>query len=147
MTKRAQFIAVIIDLLRTWYRYGGRDPGTGLDCMGLVIYALKKVGGPDLADWWTDRAWNEWPAVEEKDLLPGDLVFYGGDPNNPKDVSHVGVHIADGVVVTASGGGQTTTSISIAMKQGARVKVKDRLRYRNPDDLRGFRRIPFLQGA
>lgn len=143
--RRAKFLAAVIEQMRTWYRWGGREPQTGLDCWGLVAHALRASGGPDLTKWWTDVAWKQLvPVTTEGELLPGDLVFYGGDPADPADVSHVVVHIGEGVVVGANGGGSAIQSTTDAAKAGARVKVKDSIQYEGSQRLRGFRRIPYL---
>lgn len=42
--RRAAFAAAAESFLGTPFRFRGRDPRTGLDCVGLAIAALQKIG-------------------------------------------------------------------------------------------------------
>ena len=141
---RWRYLQKAISLTGTPYLWGGRARD-GVDCFGLVAVALYEAsdGFADIRKgWWTDRAWNELPDAAVP--LPGDLVFYGGEG---KDVSHVMVllypkHTAwcpTGLVLGASGGDSTTTSLERAMEQGAVVTVKPSIHYRS--GFRGFRSV------
>ena len=74
--------------LGTPYQWGGDEPG-GFDCSGLAqaAYASAGIQLPRTAQEQYD-AGPPVPAGEQ--LQPGDLVFFGTDPNN---VSHVGILI------------------------------------------------------
>ena len=73
------------------YVYGGRTP-QGFDCSGLVYYVYGKVGVslPRTAAAQYDRT----RRVAEKDLKPGDLVFF-------LDAGHVGIYVGDGWFIHA----------------------------------------------
>ena len=58
------------------YEYGSDNPKKGLDCSGLVAYAWKQVG-IDLP-LQSKRQWESSRDVEQKDALPGDVVWYPG---------------------------------------------------------------------
>lgn len=143
MNLRREFVAVVLEQMHVPYKWGGKLPALGLDCSGLVTHALWKAGGPDWRQTYnTDKLWNE--LVEPQMLRPGDICLYGG--TGPADVSHVMVWLMDpggaagGIIVGACGGDSTTTSQTIALRQGARVKVHRSHLYRK--DFRGFRSLP-----
>ena len=82
--------------LGTPYQWGGDEPG-GFDCSGLAqaAYASAGIQLPRTAQEQYD-AGPPVPAGEQ--LEPGDLVFFGTDPNN---VSHVGILINAAEMVDA----------------------------------------------
>lgn len=129
---RAEYVAECLALIDTWYRWGGKDPRSGLDCSGLVTYSLGYLGGPDVRSTHnTTMLWMVCPKTERP--RKGDLAEYDG---------HVAVLVEqrrDGlwVVVTAAGGGPDCTTKQIADKRGARVRVRKSHLYRA--DFRAFR--------
>lgn len=128
------FLQEALWLLGTPYIWGGKTPEPGLDCSGLVTYALWQAGGPDLRQTHgTERLLDELEPVPV--LTPGDLVCYR---------RHVVIHIASGLVIGANGGNATTATVAAARQRGARVKLERRWDYRA--DVLGFRRILFLVG-
>lgn len=140
-TPRARFLALCVEQMGAPYVWGSKGLVAGsirtFDCSGLVTWALLKVGGPDWRAFHnTDRLWAE--CVPTDTPRAGTLALYGpaGDPN------HVMVHLGEGVVLGASGGGSKTRSVGDAYAQGAAVKVKPHHTYR-PDFL-GWRELPFL---
>ena len=81
----------------TPYIWGGEDPGVGFDCSGLV-QAAYHVAGIDLPRT-AQTQYDTTPALPaDAALLPGDLVFFGGGPD---DVTHVGIVIGPGQMVDA----------------------------------------------
>jgi len=58
------------------YEYGSDNPKKGLDCSGLVAYAWQKVG--IALPLQSKRQWESARDVEQKDALPGDVVWYPG---------------------------------------------------------------------
>lgn len=73
----------------TPYVWGGETPGVGFDCSGLTwaAYRAAGVGLPRMAQAQFD-AGPRLPAGAEPQ--PGDLVFFGGGPD---DVTHVGLYL------------------------------------------------------
>lgn len=147
---------------RLGYRWGGRDPLTGLDCSGFVISALREVsdGRINLNDYWTDRLWAEVPRLqnwEEQPLRPGDLVFYwGATSKGPDDVSHVMVLLCEtklelvyaglppvrsGLLMGMPYGGSADVD-AVASKARSRTAKVMRWGYRTTD-IAGVCRLPF----
>jgi len=73
----------------TPYIWGGETPGVGFDCSGLVQAAYRAAGIslPRVAQDQYDAGPQLSPGAP---LEPGDLVFFGG---GPEDVSHVGIYV------------------------------------------------------
>lgn len=139
---RPRYLSALFDCWGVPYLWGGDDPDAddpekaGLDCSGLVTYAIWKGGGPDWRRTHTaQRLWDVFPETIAPKV--GDLAFYGLTPLN---ISHVMVWLG-GTVYGASGGNRDTVSVELAEKLGARVKLKASHLYR--PDWRGFCRIPF----
>ena len=81
----------------TPYIWGGETPGVGFDCSGLVQAAYRAAGIslPRVAQDQYDAGPQLPPGTP---LEPGDLVFFGGGPD---DVTHVGLVVSPGVMVDA----------------------------------------------
>lgn len=135
---RKEFLAAAFACEGVAYIWGGKS-ARGLDCSGLITWALKAAGGPDhRATHNSDRLYFDLPEAIEPQ--PGDLAFYGAK-GNP---SHVVICIGGphDQTIGANGGGSTTTTVAIADAQRACVKRKASPKYR-PDFL-GYRRNTFL---
>lgn len=142
---RAEFLEQALLLMRTPYIWGSRD-GAGVDCSGLVALALFRASAETIdlrRGWWTDKMWTDPSFRPTFTPKPGDLCFYGGQGD---DVTHVtillvppGPGVGRGMVLGACGGGKATTTILEASRSNAMVKPKRAIRYRNPDDFRGYR--------
>lgn len=78
-----------LGLLETGYRFGGKNPDSGLDCSGMVTYVFDKAAGLRLAGSAADIARKGRPVATDR-LRPGDLVFFN-TRNQP--YSHVGIYI------------------------------------------------------
>ena len=73
----------------TPYVWGGETPGIGFDCSGLV-QAAYRAAGINLPRTAQDQ-YDAGPRLPPGALLePGDLVFFGG---GPQDVTHVGIYV------------------------------------------------------
>ena len=82
----------------TRYILGGNKPGIGLDCSGLVRYALSIL---DVALPRTAQGQSKVGAAVPTDvaaLKPGDVLTFG----RGKRISHVGIYVGDGKMVHAS---------------------------------------------
>lgn len=81
--------------------------GFGFDCSGFAQWALFILGIVSSTTWGdmnaADLANACDPISNKKDLVIGDLVFYGGH-----HVSHVMVYCGNGMVIGATGGGSQT---------------------------------------
>jgi cell wall-associated NlpC family hydrolase len=87
----AEVVLSALGLVGVPYRYGGSDPASGLDCSGLVQYAVRAATGL-LLPRQTEAISRSGIAVDAAQLQPGDLVFFNtlGRP-----FSHVGVYLGD----------------------------------------------------
>jgi murein DD-endopeptidase / murein LD-carboxypeptidase len=91
----------LLEELDSWigtpYKYGGASK-TGTDCSGMVLSIYKKLYNID-----TKRSaydlWQQSSSVKKENLKYGDLVFF---KINYKQVSHVGIYIANGYFIHAS---------------------------------------------
>ena len=79
------------------YRYGGRDPNTGVDCSGFTRYVMQNAAGVSLNRSSSSQA-TQGRTVSAAEMQPGDLIFYG----NGSRVNHVAMYIGDGQIVHAS---------------------------------------------
>jgi cell wall-associated NlpC family hydrolase len=90
-------VAWALSQVGTPYVWGGESPGVGFDCSGLVqaAYLVAGLSLPRVAQAQYDAGP---PVAPGTTLEPGDLVFFGG---GARDVSHVGIVVAPGVMVDA----------------------------------------------
>ena len=82
----------------TRYKLGGTKPGIGLDCSGLVRYAMSML---DVVLPRTAQGQAKVGTEVPKDvaaLKPGDVLTFG----RGKRISHVGIYVGDGKMVHAS---------------------------------------------
>lgn len=86
-----------LGLVGVRYRYGGNQPESGLDCSGLVRWAYREVPGISLPRATRVMYGLELPRIEPAALAAGDLVFF----RIGRQVSHVGIYVADGRFVHA----------------------------------------------
>ena len=89
------------------YKYGGITPDSGFDCSGFVRYVFKEAANLTLPH--GARAMSQvGQNVSEKELKPGDLVFF----NTMKSVySHVGIYVGNNRFIHSPSAG---SSISVA---------------------------------
>ena len=76
------------------YVFGGTTPG-GFDCSGFTSYVYSRFGIYIGRDTWAQ--WRSGTPVSQRNLLPGDLVFF----NTYASVSHVGIYIGGGMMINA----------------------------------------------
>lgn len=92
-----------MDLMGIRYKRGGNTPENGLDCSGFVRYVFKDVIGTNLPRTAAEIS-KVGEHVEQKDLQPGDLVFYN---TLKRGFSHVGIYLGDNKFIhSPSAGGQ-----------------------------------------
>lgn len=143
MSLRGDFFREVLRALirRPGYKWGGRLLDA-MDCSGFVTMALF-VASERRIDWRlthnTDKLWTL-PKVEEKDLLPGDLILYWGESSKgPDDVSHVMVYVGEGQCVGMAWGGPSDVDPEASRASGKVPMVKN-IHYRA--DVAGFVRLP-----
>jgi cell wall-associated NlpC family hydrolase len=104
LTNRASDLAIhAMGMIGIRYKYGGDEPGTGLDCSGLVRYVFKEVWGKELPRT-AEEISHVGHKVDARDLQPGDLVFYN---TLRRSFSHVGIYLGDNKFIhSPSAGGK-----------------------------------------
>jgi len=126
LSEEGVLLAYALTLLGTPYRWGGDDSLAGYDCSGLVCELLQSVGRlPHRTDLTAQGLYDRFRYIAmslhggRPDV--GWLAFYGA---TSKAVTHVGMYIADGLIIEAGGGGSSTTSREAAEKQNAFVRIR-----------------------
>ncbi|QWI25643.1 CHAP domain-containing protein (plasmid) [Bacillus mycoides] len=84
------------------YVWAGDDPNTGFDCSGLVMWSYRKanINIPRTAQ----EQYKATQRVEEKDVQPGDLVFFVGTSDHAF-ISHVGIVVGNGQMYNSNSKG------------------------------------------
>lgn len=85
--ERAEVVSAALSQLGTPYRYGGNQPGRGLDCSGLTYFAHSTAGVKIPRTSREQRAGAR--PVKLRSLRPGDMVFFGASGM----VDHVGLMV------------------------------------------------------
>nr|WP_086015799.1 MULTISPECIES: bifunctional lytic transglycosylase/C40 family peptidase [Streptomyces] len=82
-----------------WGGNGTPEQGGRFDCSGLTKAAYKTVGIelPRVAN----DQWNAGPHPKRDELLPGDLVFFAYDLDDPRSIHHVGIYVGGGKMINA----------------------------------------------
>lgn len=82
-----------------WGGEGGKEDNGRFDCSGLTQAAYASVGItlPRVAN----DQWNAGPHPKRDELLPGDLVFFAHDLNDPRSIHHVGLYVGGGYMINA----------------------------------------------
>ncbi len=70
------------------YRRGGKTP-KGFDCSGFTSYVYRQFGISLNAS--SRSQYKQGTSIENDNLRPGDLVFFGGRGGSKKVVGHVGI--------------------------------------------------------
>lgn len=89
--KRQQVVKIAKKYLGVPYVWGSSSP-RGFDCSGLVKYVYAKIH--IYLPHYTYSIYRYGRYINRRDLLPGDLVFFGG-------LSHMGMYIGDGKFIHA----------------------------------------------
>lgn len=103
-------VAMALEQVGVPYRYGGSSPALGFDCSGLVAYVFGQQGVrvPRTAAGQFAAA----TPVRERDLRPGDLVFFRLD-GPAAAVSHVGIYAGSGRFVHSPQSGRRVSEASL----------------------------------
>ncbi len=95
---KAQPLLKALSLIGTPYKFGGNNPGKGLDCSGFVKFVYKESADISLPRSAAEMS-RKGEEVKQAELQPGDLVFFN---TRRKPNSHVGIYAGDGQFVHAS---------------------------------------------
>ena len=99
--------AAALEIARTQlgrpYVWGGASPETSFDCSGLVQWSFARTGArlPRTAQQQFDATARLSPA----ELVPGDLVFFEATYVSPDRITHVGIYVGGGRMLSAESGG------------------------------------------
>ena len=85
--QRTAVVSAALSQVGTPYRYGGNEPGRGLDCSGLTYYAHSTVG-VEIPRRSVDQRLRARPA-SARSPRPGDMVFFQTGPAD----HHVGLMV------------------------------------------------------
>ena len=121
-----------MNFLGVRYKLGGNTAETGFDCSGFTRYVFENSLGrvlPHRADEQANAP--ELAKVEQKDLKPGDLVFFN---TMRRTFSHVGIYLGDGKFIHSPRTGETVRIEDINISYWAR-------------HFTGARRVPELSDA
>ncbi|RKN41841.1 NlpC/P60 family protein [Streptomyces hoynatensis] len=102
LQQAAGAIAFAQGKLGTEYLWGGDgtpEDGGRFDCSGLTRASYASVGItlPRVAN----DQWNAGPHPARDQLMPGDLVFFAYDLQDPRSIHHVGLYIGGGYMIDA----------------------------------------------
>ena len=86
-----------LGLIGNQYRFGGRNPDSGVDCSGMVSWIFEQVAGIRLPHNAAQIARLARP-VDRASLQPGDLVFFN---TSGKPHSHMGIYAGEGRFIHA----------------------------------------------
>ena len=97
MTTGEKVVAIAKELApKVQYQRHVYDPERYIfDCSGFV-YTVFKMAGIDLGTRDDDVQARRGIPVDKSDLRPGDLVYFNHNPDDPDDVTHIGIYIGDG---------------------------------------------------
>lgn len=121
-----------MNFLGVRYKLGGNTAETGFDCSGFTRYVFENSLGrvlPHRADEQANAP--ELAKVEQKDLKPGDLVFFN---TMRRTFSHVGIYLGDGKFIHSPRTGESVRIEDINLSYWAR-------------HFTGGRRVPELANA
>ncbi len=87
-----------VSCLGARYVWGGESPVSGMDCSGLIRYAIRQALGIELPHSASAQS-GLGRRISRDELKPGDLVFYSFGGSR---IDHVALYLGDGWVVHAS---------------------------------------------
>ena len=121
-----------MNFLGVRYKLGGNSAETGFDCSGFTRYVFENSIGRVLPHRADEQANDPRLAkVDQKDLKPGDLVFFD---TMRRTFSHVGIYLGDGKFIHSP-------------RTGASVRVEDINISYWARHFTGARRVPELENA
>lgn len=106
--KASNLVVTAMGSLGVPYKRGGNSAETGFDCSGFVKAMFEQTIGLVLPRRANEQA-AATQAIDQKDLRPGDLVFFN---TMKRAFSHVGIYVGEGKFIHSP-------------KPGAQVRVED----------------------
>ena len=97
------------DLIGVPFVAGGRDPKVGLDCLGMVRIAVKRLKNAEVSKDYLEesstedilnfrtRSMEDWEPISEPEI--GCAVAMRLDPERPDFAQHLGVYIGEGYIL------------------------------------------------
>lgn len=98
-SSRDEVVLYAMGLMGVNYRFGGKNPSSGMDCSGMVSYIYKHAVGMNLPHN-AYRIAKISRRISMKEIRPGDLVFFN---TQHRPYSHVGIYIGQGRFIHAPG--------------------------------------------
>ena len=86
-----EVVMYALGLMDIDYRFGGKNPDSGLDCSGMVSYIYRHALGIELPPNAAKIA-QIGREIDTARMAPGDLVFFN---TSGKPFSHVGIYLGD----------------------------------------------------
>lgn len=80
------------------YVLGGSGPGV-FDCSGLTSYSWAAMGVNISRS--SRSQYKTVKKINNSEIRPGDLIFYGSNPNNPNSITHVAMYIGGNQMIEA----------------------------------------------
>ena len=111
--------AVAFSYLRVPYIWGGNSD-KGLDCSGLIQLIFEPIGLDPKGDQTAQMLYNCYKTKETNVILEGCILFFGQSKDK---ITHVAYAISTTRMIEAAGGNSKCTSVEIANKLNAKVKV------------------------
>jgi len=96
----SEVVLYALGLMDIDYRFGGKNPESGLDCSGMVSYIYRNALGIELPPN-AARIAEIGREIEPVRLAPGDLVFFN---TTGQAFSHVGIYLGDDRFIHAPSG-------------------------------------------
>ncbi len=89
--KASEVVIYALGLMDIDYRFGGKNPQSGLDCSGMVTYIYRNAVGIELPPN-AARIAQIGREIDPARLAPGDLVFFN---TTGQSFSHVGIYLGE----------------------------------------------------
>jgi cell wall-associated NlpC family hydrolase len=133
---RQEIINAAMGMLGVRFLHQGRDPETGVDCMGFLVCIGRKIGYPQIVDNTTYRRMPKAELIREtilqncdeievKDARPGDfyLIRLTG-----RKLRHAAVKLSDDLLIHAGGVGYGKVKIESISTYQTRIGAAFRVR-------------------
>lgn len=110
------------------YIWGGNHPLEGFDCSGLVLWLMKSVNWWGKEDTTAQGLYDELMEMghcdfdlDDESYLIGTIAFFGKSESR---VTHVGMIVADRLMIEAGGGGRKNRTYQDSVANGGQVRIR-----------------------